>query len=62
VTRKLRARIRDGRWSLSSLLPERVRDEIGRRDGSLHSYTLFTGYGPRRIGGEMKSYQVLGPR
>ena len=35
--------------------------QIGGRCGTLHSYTLFTGYIERRIRGEMKSYQVLGP-
>lgn len=62
ITRKFRAKIRNGRWSLSSKLSTAVRDEIARRAGSVHSYILFTGYAPRQIGGEMKSYQVLGAR
>ena len=33
---------------------------MARRTGSVHSYTLFTGYFERRIRGEMQSYQVLG--
>jgi len=28
----------------------------------VHSYTLFTGYLPERMRGEMRSLQVLGPR
>ncbi len=62
VTRRFRAKIRNGRWSLDAALSKAVRDEIARRDGTVHSYTLFTGYGPRMIGGAMKSYQVLGHR
>ncbi len=60
VTRKFSTRIRDGRWSLAASLSKAVRDEMARRSGSVHSYTLYTGYGPAMIGGEMKSYQVLG--
>ena len=54
----LRARIRKGRWSLRAPLPRGV----ASRRGSLHSYTLFTGYFPRRVRGELRSYQVLGAR
>ncbi|HWC25663.1 MAG TPA: S8 family serine peptidase [Solirubrobacteraceae bacterium] len=53
------ARIRDGRWRLALPLPARVLDDISARDGTLHSYVLFTGYGPRRIRGEMRSFEVL---
>lgn len=54
------ARIRDGRWQLDSPLPADVRSDIAARDGTLHSYVLFTGYEPRRIRGEMRSFEVLG--
>ena len=54
------ARIRNGRWHLDSPLPADVRREIAARDGTLHSYVLFTGYEPRRIRGEMRSFEVLG--
>lgn len=57
---ELSARIRDGRWQLASRLPAAVRSDIAARDGTLHSYVLFTGYGPRQIRGEMHSLQVLG--
>ncbi len=49
-----------GRWRLNYQLPPIVRAQIATRCGTVHSYTLFTGYLPRRIRGEMKSYQVLG--
>ena len=54
------ARIRNGRWQLDSPLPADVRSDIALRDGTLHSYVLFTGYEPRRIRGEMRSFEVLG--
>ena len=56
------ARISNGRWSLSQQLSQTVRDAIARRAGTVHSYTLFTGYYQTRIRGEMRSFQVLGPR
>ena len=59
---RFRARIANGRWALNRQLSERVRTGIAQRAGSLHSYTLFTGYYPRRMRGEMRSFQVLGPR
>ena len=61
-TLKLRGRIDDGRWKIDEALSEVVRDAIGRRTGTVHSYTLFTGYYPRRVRGEMRSYQVLPAR
>lgn len=56
------APIDDGRWSLNQQLSQSARNAIARRKGTVHSYTLFTGYYPRRIRGEMRSFQVLGPR
>lgn len=61
TTLQFNARIRNGRYSLSVQLSAAVLAQIGGRCGTLHSYTLFTGYIERRIRGEMKSYQVLGP-
>ncbi len=63
-TRTLRflAPILDGKWSLNEKLARSVVDGIARRTGTVHSYTLFTGYMPRRMRGEMRSYQVLGDR
>ena len=55
-------RIQAGRWKIDQRLSREVRGEIARRSGSVHSYTLFTGYYPRRIRGEMRSYQLLGAR
>ena len=61
-TVKLRGRIEDGRWEIDQVLSQEVREGIARRTGTVHSYTLFTGYYPRRVRGEMRSFQVLGPR
>jgi hypothetical protein len=61
-TVELRGRIDDGRWEIDEALSEEVRDGIARRTGTVHSYTLFTGYFERRIRGEMQSFQVLGDR
>lgn len=56
------ARIRNGRWSLVRVLTPAQLAEIAGRKGTVHSYTLFTGFQPRLIRGEMRSLQVLGPR
>jgi len=56
------ARIIDGRSSLSSRLPAGIRSQIASRCGTLHSYTLFTGYRQQRIRGEMRAFQVLPPQ
>ena len=61
-TVELRGRIEDGRWEIDEALSQEVQDGIARRTGTVHSYTLFTGYFERRIRGEMQSYQVLGDR
>lgn len=63
-TRTLRftAPIRDGRYAFDERLPSDVVDGIAQRRGVVHSYTLFTGYLPRRIRGELRSLQVLGSR
>ncbi|MDQ3607544.1 MAG: S8 family serine peptidase [Actinomycetota bacterium] len=52
-------RIRDGRWELDDALPQDVIAALASRDGTVHSYTLFTGYLPARMRGEMQAYQVL---
>ena len=57
---ELHAKIRNGRWSLDQALSADVREAIARREGTVHSYTLFTGYLPARMRGEMRSYEVLG--
>ena len=61
-TTQFKATIDNGRWSLAERLSQSVRSAIAQRSGSVHSYTLFTGYYQRRVRGEMRSYQVLGPR
>ena len=61
VTVERQARIQsDGRWRLNEALSAAEQAGIATRRGTVHSYTLFTGYFPRRIRGEMRSFQVLG--
>jgi len=57
---EVHARIRDGRWTLDEALPDAAMADIVRRDGTVHSYTLFTGYLPERLRGEMRSFEVVG--
>jgi hypothetical protein len=59
---ELRGRIEDGRWEIDEALSQEVKDGIARRTGTVHSYTLFTGFFERRIRGEMQSFEVLGDR
>lgn len=57
------ARIRGGgRWSLNEKLSETALQGVAQRQGTVRSYTLFTGYHQRRMRGEMRSLQVLGDR
>jgi hypothetical protein len=58
--RQYGAPIRHGRWKLDVALARQVLREIAHRRGTLQSNTLFTGYLPAHIGGEMRSFQVLG--
>jgi hypothetical protein len=58
-TIELTAPIAGGRYSLSRALPPDVLAQIATRRGVVHSYTLFTGYAPARMRGEMASFQVL---
>jgi len=62
TTLQFKPPIANGRWSLDQALSQTVRDAIAQRTGTVHSSTLFTGYMPRRVRGEMPSFQVLGPR
>jgi hypothetical protein len=59
VTLEQTAPISNGRWNLAYQLPAAIRALIAARCGTVHSYTLFTGYLPGLIRGEMKSFQVL---
>jgi subtilisin family serine protease len=59
-TYEANTRIRDGRWELDDGLPQDVIAALLARDGTVHSYTLFTGYLPARMRGEVQAYQVLG--
>lgn len=58
-TFEYKAAISGGRFRYEQPLPAEVLRLIGQRSGVLQSYTLFTGYLPARMRGEMKSYQVL---
>ena len=58
VTLRRKARIRNGRWRVNSRLSPDLLNQIAQRCGTLHSYTLFTGYIPRRIRGEQFSQEV----
>lgn len=62
VTRSFSTRVGNGRWNLNSPLGDIIRAEIDRRQGPVTAAVLYTGYGPRRIRGELRSYAVLGPR
>ena len=58
-TIELTAPVTNGRYSVSRALPPDVLAQIAARRGVVHSYTLFTGYAPARMRGEMASFQVL---
>jgi hypothetical protein len=62
ITLERKATISSGRWSLAYQLPAAIQALIASRCGTVHSYTLFTGYQPRLIRGEIKSFQVLAAR
>jgi Tol biopolymer transport system component len=59
---RFRAQIRNGRWSLNETLSATDMAAINQRNGTLHSYTLFTGYEQANMRGEMRSFQILGNR
>ncbi|MEA2372041.1 MAG: hypothetical protein QOH12_2435 [Solirubrobacteraceae bacterium] len=61
TTLELHAPIANGTWSLTTTLTAAQQAAIASRSGTLHSYILFTGYLPRKMRGEMDSFQVLGP-
>jgi hypothetical protein len=61
-TLEFSAKISGGRYSLNQKLPADVLAQIAQRRGVVHSYTLFTGYLPARMRGEMASLQVLPAR
>ena len=61
TTLEFNAPIDNGRYNLSVQLSASLLAQLGARCGTVHSYTLFTGFLPARIRGEMKSFQVLGP-
>lgn len=60
VVDEFSTRIRDGRWRLNQALPDDIRQAIAARQGTVQSQTLFTGYLPKNLRGEMYTYQVIG--
>ena len=48
-----------GRWGIRSQLPPGILDQIAKRCSTVQAQVLFTGYQPRLMRGEMRSYQVL---
>ena len=62
ITLEKYARISGGAWSLDEPLTPEEQAAIAARRGTVHSYILYTGYLKARMRGEMRSYQVLGPR
>ena len=61
-TLELVTTIKNGRYQFNESLPAELVSSIAARRGVVHSYTLFTGYFPNRVRGEMSSFQVLGLR
>ena len=61
-TLRFAGQIRNGRYEIDLRMPPKVVSEIAARRGVVHTYTLFTGYLPARVRGEMRSYQLLGAR
>jgi len=59
VTLERNAAIQSGRWSLNALIPPDILARLLARCGTVHSYTLFTGFMPAGMRGEMRSFQVL---
>jgi hypothetical protein len=59
VTLERNAAIQRGRWILNARIPFDILARLLARCGTVHSYTLFTGFMPARIRGEMRSFQVL---
>jgi hypothetical protein len=57
---EVRGTIAGGRWSIDQPLSPQTLTEMVSRVGAVHSYTLFTGYLPARMRGEMRAFQVLG--
>lgn len=61
-TLEFTARIGGGRYRVDVPLAPDVLAQLAQRRGVVHSYTLFTGYRPVRMRGELASFQVLGER
>jgi hypothetical protein len=61
VTRQYTAKIRKGRWRLTAPLSQAVRSEIANRRSAVQVYAVYVGSLSRRIGGQMKTYELLGP-
>jgi hypothetical protein len=53
------ALIHAGRWGVRYQLPPGIVDQIAHRCSTVQSYVLFTGFQPRLMNGEMRSFQVM---
>ena len=51
--------IRNGRWGVRSQLPAGFLQQIENRCSTVQSFVAFTGYQPRLMRGEMRSFQVM---
>ncbi|MEA2299626.1 MAG: hypothetical protein QOE44_161 [Solirubrobacteraceae bacterium] len=60
TTLELFATISNGTWTLDTALTADQQAAIAKRQGTVESYILFTGYLPRQMRGEMIAFQVLG--
>jgi hypothetical protein len=60
TTLELFATISNGTWNLDTALTADQQAAIAKRQGTVESYILFTGYLPRQMRGEMIAFQVLG--
>jgi virginiamycin B lyase len=58
-TLRLRADIEDGRFAFDEALSQADQAALAARQTTVHSYTLFTGYFPERVRGEMRAFEVL---
>jgi hypothetical protein len=59
VVLERQGQIHNGRWGVRSQLPPGVIDQIGHRCSTVQSYIVFTGFQPRLMNGEMRSFQVM---
>ena len=57
-TLQFTAHIKHGAYTLDAALSSDTLQGIAQRAGTVHAYSLFTGYLPRQLRGELQSHQV----